>query len=119
MSTEPTIAEPTVKHTSTHHPLTYERIPDSARTDPDMTIDDGEVFWIAEDEHAGEVVATIHRTSEGTEEATARLFTAAPDLLEALRDVLEMIAADRLIPESVSYMRRARAAIAKAEGRAL
>jgi hypothetical protein len=47
----------------------------------------------------------------------ARLIAAAPEMLEALRDVLEMIATDDLVPESVSYMQQARAAIAKAEGR--
>ncbi len=50
-------------------------------------------------------------------ESDARLIAAAPGLLAALRDILEMIAADDLVPESVSYMREARAAVAKAEGR--
>jgi hypothetical protein len=45
------------------------------------------------------------------------LIAAAPDLLAALRDLLNVIAADDLVPESVSYMQQARAAIAKAEGR--
>ncbi len=39
------------------------------------------------------------------------------ELLEALRDLVNVIAADALVPESVSYMRQARAAIAKAEQR--
>ncbi len=49
-------------------------------------------------------------------EANARLIAAAPDALDALRDLLRVIATDELIPESVSYMQHARAAIAKAEG---
>jgi hypothetical protein len=40
--------------------------------------------------------------------------TPAPELLTALEDVLQMIATDELIPESVSYIKAARAAIAKA-----
>lgn len=46
----------------------------------------------------------------------ARLIASAPDLLEALKDLLQAVATDQLIPESVSYMRQARAAVAKAEG---
>lgn len=51
------------------------------------------------------------------DKADADLIAAAPELLKALKDVLTMIAFDDLIPESVSYMKQARAAIAKAEGR--
>ena len=58
---------------------------------------------------AGKVVP--HGESEGN----ARLVAAAPDLLQALRDLLQVIEHDQLIPESVSYMRLARAAMAKAE----
>lgn len=46
--------------------------------------------------------------------ANARLIAAAPDLYSALRDLLDVIAADALIPESVSCMQSARAALAKA-----
>lgn len=49
-------------------------------------------------------------------EDDARLVAAAPCLLAALGDLLGVIAADELIPESVSFMRAARAAIAKATG---
>lgn len=52
-------------------------------------------------------------TSESPE-ADARLIVAAPDLLKALQDIMRVIATDALVPESVSYMRQARAAIAKA-----
>lgn len=48
----------------------------------------------------------------------ARLVAAAPDLLRALKDLLQMVSVDELIPESVSYMKEARAAVAKAEGTA-
>ncbi len=46
--------------------------------------------------------------------ANARLISAAPELLQALGDLLGVIQEDELIPESVSYMKQARAAIAKA-----
>lgn len=45
--------------------------------------------------------------------ANAKLCAAAPDLLEALIDLLQVIATDELVPESVSFMRQARAAVAK------
>jgi hypothetical protein len=46
--------------------------------------------------------------------ANAALIAAAPDLYHALDDILRVIATDRLIPESVSYMQQARAALAHA-----
>jgi len=48
--------------------------------------------------------------------AVLPLLTAAPELFEALRDLVNVIAVDDLVPESVSYMRQTRAALAKAEG---
>lgn len=57
--------------------------------------------------------------AKGTGRANARLIAAAPDLLEALRELyLDLVANDQdgLI-EHVEPMRKARAAIAKAEGR--
>jgi len=45
----------------------------------------------------------------------ARLIAAAPELLESLKDLLQMIEVDQLIPESVSYMKRAREAVMAAE----
>lgn len=45
------------------------------------------------------------------------LMAAAPDLQKALDDLLKVIAADELIPESVSYMRQARAVLAKSQGK--
>lgn len=41
---------------------------------------------------------------------------AAPELYEALKDLLVVIATDDLIAQSVSYMQQARAALAKASG---
>jgi hypothetical protein len=43
-----------------------------------------------------------------------RMREAAPQLAEALVDLLEVISRDQLIPESVSYMQQARAALTKA-----
>lgn len=45
-----------------------------------------------------------------------RLLQAAPDLYLALRDIMRVISTDDLIPESVSYMKQARAALFKAVG---
>ena len=50
-------------------------------------------------------------------DAIVRCVNSHDDLLAALRDLLDVIAVDALIPESVAYMKQARAAIAKAEGR--
>lgn len=52
----------------------------------------------------------------GFEKADAQLVSAAPDLYEALNDIMRVIATDELVPESVSYMRQARTALAKARG---
>ena len=61
-------------------------------------------------EYGGRNVASF------VEEADARAFVALPALQEALRDLLDVISADDLVPESVSYMRQARAALAQADG---
>jgi hypothetical protein len=55
---------------------------------------------------------------EPEDEANVRLIVEAPALLAALKDLLQVIATDALVPESVSYMREARRVIARAEGRA-
>lgn len=47
-----------------------------------------------------------------------RLAATPSDLEKALRDLLDVIAADNLIPESVSYMRQARAALPQASASA-
>lgn len=54
--------------------------------------------------------------AEGLDKRTAHLIAAAPELLEALENIIEMIQDCELIHENVPYMRRARAAIAKARG---
>ncbi len=64
-----------------------------------------------------QIVDKVRGGSMEAADANAHLIAAAPDLFVALRDVLNVIAADDLIPETVSYMRQARAAIAKAENR--
>lgn len=45
-----------------------------------------------------------------------KLNKAAPALLEACKDLYKIMVADNLMPESVSYMKNAEAAIAKATG---
>ena len=47
--------------------------------------------------------------------ANARLIAAAPELLEALKEL--MVAADRVSAEPVTWLGKARAAIAKATGK--
>ncbi len=47
--------------------------------------------------------------------ANARLMAAAPELLASLKDLVTVIRADALMPESVSYLQEADKAIAKAE----
>ena len=55
-----------------------------------------------------------HLIAESVTEANARLIAAAPELLEALKEL--MVAADRVSAEPVTWLGKARAAIAKAEG---
>lgn len=60
-----------------------------------------------------EYIAVVTRYVDGTHQRHAKLLAAAPELAVALRDLLDVIAVDNLIPEAVSYMRQARAALAK------
>lgn len=70
--------------------------------------------WIIYQDHSEPCpIASILEVNDSVD-ANARLIAAAPDLLEALRDLLALISIDSLVPESVSYMREARAAITKA-----
>ena len=61
--------------------------------------------------YSAKKVATVSLTNH---EANARLIAAAPELLEALKEL--MVAADRVSAEPVTWLGKARAAIAKAEG---
>ncbi len=47
----------------------------------------------------------------------ATLTAQRDELFSALKDLLNVISADDLIPETVSYMRQARAAVSKAAGK--
>ena len=71
-----------------------------------------EGFWewydIIADEGSYRHVAKVNK------EADAKLIAAAPELIQVLKDIMDVIATDQLVPESVSYMRQARAAIKKA-----
>ena len=59
----------------------------------------------------------IHRRQPEEQIANAKLIAAAPDLLDALRDMTEFYAQVTASPDEDSVLAAARAAIAKAEGR--
>lgn len=67
----------------------------------------------------GQPIAWVISDTEDKDNLTpdACLIAAAPDLLEALKDIMQVIRTYELVPESVSYMQQATAAIAKAEGK--
>lgn len=77
-----------------------------------------------------EFIAMVHKSEEGEErmgrqrfispkeqEANARLISAAPDLLAALRQALHCLEGNQHTPTGTARYERALAAIAKAEGR--
>ena len=53
----------------------------------------------------------------GRSQANARLIASAPELLAALRNVTDLAAATSLLGEDAESVKRARSAIARAEGR--
>jgi hypothetical protein len=63
----------------------------------------------------GKFVASCNTRSDHEAEANARLIAAAPDLLEALEDALEIIS-DHLDNDFPDFLHFARAAIAKTKG---
>lgn len=60
-------------------------------------------------------VPNEHLPTTVSAEANAHLIAAAPELLEALKGLLYVIRNDQLVPESVSYMQKASAVLAKIE----
>lgn len=79
--------------------------------------EDGLDIGSGRDPHEGKHVACCEPYSDYDESiANARLMSASPDLFSALDNLLGVIETDALIPESVGYMKDARAAIAKALG---
>jgi len=66
--------------------------------------------------YGGDVVADLGDTDHANM-ANARLIAAAPDLLEALQDLLDVVGV-RIDDPRIVQFDRARAAIAKAEGAA-
>ena len=73
---------------------------------------DSEVFTHSDDVNRSAYGGNM--VCESVHEANARLIAAAPELLEALKEL--MVAADRVSAEPVTRLGKARAAIAKAEG---
>lgn len=75
------------------------------------------IFQVVTDEEYGEIVAgtcTNPQRPEDVREADAHLIAAAPDLLEALENCVDLI--ELISPIEGDEIRRARAAIAKARG---
>ena len=66
--------------------------------------------------HRDAVCFLEEHATDGSIHADARLIAAAPELYAALADLVYAIACNELMPESVSYLREARAALAKARG---
>src|SRR6267154_2576970 len=73
-------------------------------------------FIIQSAEGLGTICRSTIPIGAGKEEicANALLLAAAPDLLIALRELIVCIEVDGLIPESMMFMRQARAALNKA-----
>lgn len=89
------------KHTPGPWAFDDDRVITSPHTHNDLDDDVCEVYGGNDD------IAEVRR-------ANARLIAAAPELLEALKEL--MVAADRVSAEPVTWLGKARAAIAKAEG---
>lgn len=110
-------------------PWTFEVPPPDAYTDPDLQLDEDVAYWIAETRVAGEVLGHVNKTARGQEEANARLFAAAPELLAALRALVDFHgqparigftpgpAGEQDYSEAWTRYRAALAALANAEGR--
>jgi hypothetical protein len=100
-------------------PWTFEPLDEDTKRDPEAEIPDGCSFWITETRHAGEVVALMLDTSNGTQEANARLIAAAPELLDALKGMVGLIqliqAREPDLPRNHRFV-AALELIAKAEG---
>ncbi len=130
MSTSSIVNDNATAHTS--GPWKAEPIPPDAHTDPDILIDSDCAFWIAETRLAGDVLALVQVTPRAPEQvaANARLIAAAPDLLAELHALSAAAAAYMDYHAEKFYgdisvkpaglwpaIDKARAAIAKAEGR--
>lgn len=66
-------------------------------------------------ERLGGIMRPIESMPELDSHPDARLIAAAPELLQALKDLLRLVEVEELVPESVSYMKQARDAVARAE----
>lgn len=69
---------------------------------------------VTEDDGAARTIASIPNGAQSNTDANAALIAAAPDMYEALREIL---AADTEYIEAAITLDSARAALAKAEGR--
>jgi len=84
----------------------------------EVTRGTGERLRVVDASHNVPCIATVHGRN-GNVEADARLIAAAPDLLDALREMIEAIPLDDFgfgWAPLINAKRVARAAIAKAEG---
>lgn len=78
---------------------------------------DGAVFIKSDDTRPlHKTVAQVASNELSAMEANARLIAAAPELLEALRDVTEYLENNRVTAREAALLRSATAAIDKAEG---
>jgi hypothetical protein len=64
----------------------------------------------------GPALAYLPEGREDIQEANARLIAAAPELLHSLKNLVEILIHPTPYDDKVSFIRDARAAIAKAEG---
>jgi hypothetical protein len=69
-------------------PWQFEPITEEARIDPDLTLEDYDLFFIESAKLEVLAIVQDHPTKLEKAEANARLIAAAPEMLEALKSVL-------------------------------
>ena len=88
--------------THTPGPWLVEPIPAEAYTDPDLQIDGGDQYWVV-DTRVSEVICTVGKVLHGAAAQNAQLIAAAPELLAAVKGLLDAPGSDdlRLAAEAV------------------